>query len=85
MVDGDREAIVRHNRTRIEEIVIKPCRQAAPLKASGGAREGVVRKFSNAAGWTFAPTSAADLELPTQHGFVAQRDSAYAFALCGAL
>ncbi|MET0936918.1 MAG: hypothetical protein ABWX83_13060 [Luteibacter sp.] len=83
VVDGDREAIVRHNRKRIEEIVIKPCSKATAAVATS--REGVVRKFSNVSGWTFAPKSAADLELPTQEGFVARRDSAYAFALCGAL
>ena len=82
VVDGDRQTIVRHDRKRIENVVIKPCdrSQTGPAR-----REGVFRRFSNESLRKPADTSPADLSLPPQNGFVAARDGAYAFALCGAL
>ncbi|RZL88425.1 MAG: hypothetical protein EOP76_17575 [Variovorax sp.] len=76
VVEGDRQAILRHNRKTIEDIVVKPSgRNAVPASGRGG----VFRRFSNN---STAPTN---LKLDAQPGFVAQRDAAYAIALCGAL
>lgn len=83
VVDGNRQTIVRHDRKRIEDIVIRPCDR--PLVRPAARREGVFRRFSNESLRRPADTSPADLNLPAQHGFVAARDGAYAFALCGAL
>lgn len=76
VVEGDRQAIVRHNRQRIEDITVKPSGKNA-VPATG--RSGVFRRFSNN---TASPTN---LKLTAQPGFVAQRDAAWAIALCGAL
>lgn len=77
--EGDRQAIVRHNKRRIEEIIVKRCGNQDA--AASAARQGVFRRFSN------APVAEAtdDLRLPTHRGFVAAQDAAYSFALCGAL
>ncbi|MDM0110904.1 hypothetical protein QTI66_02025 [Variovorax sp. J22R133] len=81
VIDGDRQTIVRHDRSRIKDIVVKPCTQEARAAAS---RAGVFRRFTNVpAGVTTGQS--ADLQLPTRRGFVATQDAAWAFALCGAL
>ena len=76
VVEGDHQAILRHNRKNIEDITVKPSgRNTLPTSSLGG----VFRRFSNN---STAPTN---LKLDVQPGFVAQRDAAYAIALCGAL
>jgi len=80
VVDGDRQAIVQHDKKRIEDIVVKPRGKTLAAK-----QEGVVRRFSNEPSRTQPSASSADLRLPAQNGFVATQDAAYAFALCGAL
>jgi len=82
IVDGDRQAILRHDRKRIKDITVKPSSKAPSV---GSRREGVFRRFSNDSSSTPSPLSASDLRLPAQPGFVAGQDAAYAFALCGAL
>lgn len=82
VVDGDRQAVVRHDRKRIEDIVIKPCGKSA---AGATRRDGVFRRFSNESIKLPSDTQPGDLNLPAQSGYVATQDSAYAFALCGAL
>jgi len=82
VVDGDRQAIVRHNKTHIEDIVVKARGEIPPAPAS---RQGVFRLFSNAATREPASKPYANLNLPTRRGFVAAQDAAYSFALCGAL
>ncbi|MDM0042002.1 hypothetical protein QTH89_00995 [Variovorax sp. J22G21] len=82
VVDGDRQAIVEHDRKRIEGIVVKPRGKSPALPAK---REGVVRRFSNEPSRAQPSASSVDLSLPPQNGFVATQDAAYAFALCGAL
>jgi len=82
VVDGNRQAIVRHNCTQIEDIVVKSRGELPGLPAS---RQGVLRIFSNAV--TREPVVRADakLNLPTRRGYVAAQDAAYSFALCEVL
>lgn len=82
IVDGDRETIVQHDGTVIQDIVFKSS-GPAPLTASR--RKGVFRRFSNEPSRSCVGSSADDLNLPTRNGFVAANDAEYAFALCGAL
>jgi len=82
VVDGDRQAIVRHDRKRIKDITVKSSSKAVAVSSK---REGVVRRFSNHPSSAPQPASSSDLRLPAQPGFVAAQDAAYAFALCGAL
>lgn len=82
VVDGDRQAVVRHDRKRIEDIVIKPC---GKTPAGAARRDGVFRRFSNESIQLPSDTLPGDLNLPAQNGYVATQDNAYAFALCGAL
>jgi hypothetical protein len=81
VVDGDRQAIVRHDRKRIKDITVRPSSKPAVATSK---REGVFRRFSNNPSIA-PPPSTADLRLPGQPGFVAAQDAAYAFALCGAI
>ncbi len=81
IVDGDRQAIVRHDRKKIEDIVIRPFGQAINATSK---RAGVFRRFSNEASRSPVDTSPADLNLPARNGFASTQDSTYAFALCGA-
>ena len=80
--EGDRQALVRHDRTRIQEIVVRhrPAQQSldAVLK-------GVVRHFANTTDKASTPGGAVDLHLPAKQGFDTRGDAAYAVALCGAL
>lgn len=81
IVEGDRQALVRHDRTRIEDIVVRH-RGLHEAVDAGGA--GVYRRFSTTP--ERAPgLGAADLRLPAQAGFDNSGDAAYAVALCGAL
>lgn len=82
IVDGDRQAIVRHDMKRIKDITVKSSSNAVLATSR---REGVFRRFSNEAPTAPLPASSADLRLPAQAGFVGAQDAAYAFALCGAL
>lgn len=82
IVDGDRQAVVHHDRKRIKDIVIKPF---SKLIAGTVRRDGVFRRFSNESIKLPSDTLPGDLNLPAQNGYVATRDGAYAFALCGAL
>jgi len=82
VVDGDRQALVRHNRRRVEHIVVKPRNEMPTLPA---ARHGVTRFFSNAPATEPTANAAAKLNLPTRRGYVAAQDAAYSFALCGPL
>jgi hypothetical protein len=82
IVDGDRQAIVRHDMKRIKDITVNPSSRSVPAASR---REGVFRRFSNDPAAVPTPASSADLRLPAQPGFVAAQDAAYAFALCGAL
>lgn len=81
IVDGDRQAIVRHDRKRIEDIVIRPFGQSPN---AAGKRAGVFRRFSNESSRSPVDTSPADLSLPARKGFASTQDGTYAFALCGA-
>lgn len=81
IVDGNRQAIVRHDRKRIEDIVIRPF---GHLPVAPAKRAGVFRRFSNTPSRSPADTSPADLNLPARSGFASTQDSTYAFALCGA-
>ncbi len=81
IVEGDRQALVRHDRTRIEDIVVRRRGLHEPVDARG---PGVYRRFS--ATPERAPAlGAAELRLPAQAGFDTSGDAAYAVALCGAL
>lgn len=82
VIDGDRQTVVRHDRKRIEDIVIKPCGKTS---ATTGRRDGVFRRFSNESTKLPSDTQPGDLNLPTQNGYATTQDGAYAFALCGAL
>lgn len=77
LVEGDQQAIVHHDRRRIQHVEVARGR-AGPGLRDGSA--GVLRRFSN----TEAPSAAADLRLPRWHGSGDAQDSRYAFALCGA-
>ncbi|RYF80381.1 MAG: hypothetical protein EOO29_14095 [Comamonadaceae bacterium] len=77
LVDGDRQAIVRHDRQRIQHVEVARSTPGAALRHVGA---GVLRRFTN----TDAPLAAADLRLPRWHGAASAQDSRYAFALCGA-
>ncbi|RZL86029.1 MAG: hypothetical protein EOP82_31390 [Variovorax sp.] len=83
VVDGDRQAIVHHDRKRIQDITVKPSGKAVagPAKRESG----VFRRFSNDPSTAPSQASITDLNLPAQRGFVAAQDAAYSFALCGAL
>jgi hypothetical protein len=81
IVEGDRQALVRHDRTRIEEIVV---RRRGPHEHIDAGAPGVYRRFSAAPGRAPA-LGAAELRLPAQAGFDDSGDAAYAVALCGAL
>ncbi|MDM0116828.1 hypothetical protein QTI66_32370 [Variovorax sp. J22R133] len=81
VVDGDQQTIVRHNKSRIEDIFVRPCSPVAKVMASRG---GVFRRFTNDPAHTPMGRS-GDLQLPIRRGFVAAQDATYAFALCGAL
>lgn len=77
LVDGDRQAIIRHDRRRIEHVKVERCTPGALLRHAG---MGVMRRFSNA----HAPTADVDLRLPRWQSAEAEpQDSRYAFALCG--
>ena len=80
--DPLRQALVRHNRRRVEHIVVKPRNEMPTLPA---ARHGVTRFFSNAPATEPTANAAAKLNLPTRRGYVAAQDAAYSFALCGPL
>ncbi|MDB5827413.1 MAG: hypothetical protein JWQ73_1633 [Variovorax sp.] len=82
VVDGDQQAIVRHHKKHIENVVVKPFSKAGTPTVP---RQGVLRLFTNSR--TRGPTakSTASLKLPTQRGYVDAQDSVYSFALCGAL
>lgn len=80
--DGDHQAILQHDKKRIEDIVVRPSGKSRAALAS---RTGAVRRFSNVPGALPISRSSTNLNLPAQLGFVAAQDSAYAFALCGAL
>lgn len=81
IVEGDRQALVRHDRTRIEAIVVRARGSHEPVVAG---RPGVYRRFSAAPGRSPTP-GAQELRLPAQAGFDTSGDAAYAVALCGAL
>lgn len=81
IVEGDRQALVRHDRTRIEDIVV---RRRNVHEAADAGSIGVYRRFSNTADRTPGP-DAAELRLPRKEGFDTPRDTVYAVALCGAL
>lgn len=81
VVDGDRQAIVHHQRRHIQNVVVKPCSKAGGLPS---ARAGVSRLFTNTLGGA-ASKSTATLTLPAQQGYVHGPDTVYSFALCGAL
>ena len=78
LVDDDRQAIVRHDRQRIQHVEVARSTAGAALLHAGA---GVLRRFSN----TDAPLAAADLRLPRWPGASSAQDSRYAFALCGAM
>lgn len=80
--DGRHQAIVRHNRKRIEDIVIRHCGKS---HAGPGKLAGVFRRFSNETSRSPVDTSPGDLNLQAGKGFKGATDGAYAFALCGAL
>jgi hypothetical protein len=82
IVDGDRQAIVRHDMKRIKDITVRPSSRSVPAASR---REGVFRRFSNDPAAVPTQASTSELRLPAQPGFVAAQDAAYAFALCGAL
>ena len=77
LVDGDQQAIVRHDRRRIQHVEVARNQPGTAARSVGA---GVLRRFSN----TEAPKAAADLRLPRWHGADDAQDSRYAFALCGA-
>lgn len=79
LVDGNQQAILRHNRQRIEhvEIARRPQHGAALIDAGVG----VLRRFSNIE----LPWAATDLQLPRWRGATSAQDTRYAFALCGAM
>ena len=77
LVDGDQEAIVHHDRRRIQHVEVA---HSAFGRLPRDAHAGVLRRFSN----TEAPKAATDLRLPRWHGADDAQDSRYAFALCGA-
>ena len=80
--DGDRQAIVRHDRQRIREVTVKSADRLASIK-----RGGVLRRFSNdpsKAPATPSSASSGELNLPARNGFAAAEDRTYSFALCGA-
>lgn len=78
LVDGDQQAIVRHDRQRIQHVEVARSTPGAALLNAGA---GVLRRFTN----TDAPLAAGDLRLPRWHGAKSAQDSRYAFALCGAM
>lgn len=80
--DGHLRAIVQHDKRRIQDIVVRP---GGRSRAGLASRTGAMRRFSNAPVAPPISRSSVDLNLPTQRGFAAAQDSAYAFALCGAL
>ena len=81
VVDGDRQALVHHDKKHIRNVVVKPCGKSAGVPA---ARTGVSRLFTNAI--TGGPNkSIATLTLPAQRGYADAQDTVYSFALCGAL
>lgn len=79
LVDGDRQAIVRHDRHHIQRVEVERCTPGAMLRNAGA---GVIRRFSNA----HAPSDRMDLQLPRWHDTTGgqDQDTRYAFALCGA-
>lgn len=80
VVDGDRQALVQHDKERIKNVVVKPCGRSASMPAS---RTGVSRLFTNAITGG-SGKSPAILSLPAQRGYVDAQDTVYSFALCGA-
>ena len=83
VVEGDHQALVRHDRNRIRDIVVRP---RAAQQTVDAALKGVVRRFTNSADRSPAPGGGVvDLRLPAKQGFDTRGDAAYAVALCGAL
>ena len=84
VVEGDNQALVRHDLNRIRDIVVRP--RVAQLTVDA-ALKGVVRRFANTADRSPAPPGGGvvDLRLPAKQGFDTRGDAAYAVALCGAL
>lgn len=82
VVEGDHQALVRHDRNRIREVVV---RRRSAQQTVDAALKGVVRRFANTADRSAAPRGAVDLRLPAKQGFDTRGDATYAVALCGAL
>ncbi len=82
VIEGDQQTIVRNDGTHIEQITVKIGKDVKTLPT---ARHGTVRLFSNRSTRMPVAKDYAELNLPTNRGFVASHDSAYSFALCGLL
>ncbi|MBS0449835.1 MAG: hypothetical protein JSS14_00855 [Proteobacteria bacterium] len=82
VVEGDHQALVRHDRNRIREVIV---RRRSPQQTVDAAVKGVVRRFANTLDRSATPGGAVDLRLPAKQGFDTRGDATYAVALCGAL
>ncbi|MGR4869293.1 hypothetical protein ACIPRI_10540 [Variovorax sp. LARHSF232] len=81
VVEGDHQALVRHDHNRIRDIVVRP---RAAHQTVDMTLKGVVRRFANSE--RSGPSGGVvDLRLPAKQGFDTRGDATYAVALCGAL
>lgn len=80
--EGDHQALIRHDRNRISEIVV---RRRSAQQTVDAALKGVVRRFANTTERGTPGGSMFDLRLPEKQGFDTRGDATYAVALCGAL
>ena len=81
VVEGDHQALVRHDHNRIRDIVVRP---RAAQQTVDMTLKGVVRRFANSD--RSGPSGGVvDLRLPAKQGFDTRGDATYAVALCGAL
>ena len=82
VVEGDHQALIRHDRNQIREIVV---RRRTAQQTMDAALKGVVRRFANTAERGGLSGGMVDLRLPAKQGFDTRGDATYAVALCGAL
>lgn len=80
VVDGDRQALVHHDKKHIKNVVVKPRGKSATVPPVS---HGVLRLFTNAiTGGSSKSTST--LTLPAPRGYVDAEDTVHSFALCSA-
>ena len=85
LIEGDRQVIAHHDRARISAVAFRPFAARGLAGLPHPLPEEKVRLFSSIPLMADPSLSGAQLFLPSRPGFDAALDTAYGFALCGAL